>query len=159
MQSMDNALPAAALKALLAAVQPEPPGPEVTARIMRRIGKRLAAEPRCDASRGVIDIPRDSGWRAFVDGAEMKVLHDDGRTMTWLVRMEAGAVLDGHDHAGDEECLVLEGDFWLNDVRYGPGDYQIAFAGTRHQSARTDSGCLVFVRSPSPKTAHAGVHA
>ena len=29
--------------------------------------------------------------------------------------------------------------------------YQIAFAGSRHDSARSDNGGLVFVRSPSPR--------
>lgn len=141
-----------ALQRLLLDVAPEPPPADVAARIKRRVLKRVADGPHPDA-RGTIDIRRADGWRPLAEKAEMKVLHDDGITMTWLVRLEAGAVLQAHDHAGTEECLVLEGDFWLNDVRYGPGDYQIAFAGSRHESARSDDGCLVFVRSPSPRAA------
>ncbi len=146
-----------ALQSMLLDVAPEPPAPDVAARIMRRVLKRVADGPHPDA-RGMIDIRRADGWQPLADKAEMKILHDDGVTVTWLVRLESGAVLAGHDHAGTEECLVLEGDFWLNDVRYGPGDYQIAFAGTRHDSARSDNGCLVFVRSPSACASVAAVH-
>lgn len=146
------------LEQLLLEVAPEMPATDAAARIKRRVLKRVADGPHPDAA-GILDIRRAEGWQPFADKAEMKVLHDDGRIMTWLVRMEAGAALEGHDHEGTEECLVLEGDFWLNDVCYGPGDYQIAFPGTRHNSTRTVSGCLVFVRSPSPNAVHAGVHA
>jgi anti-sigma factor ChrR (cupin superfamily) len=89
----------------------------------------------------------------------MKLLHDDGRIMTWLVRMQTGAMLEGHDHEVSEECLVLEGDSWLNGVRYGPGDDQIASAGRRHNSARSEMGCPVFIWFPSPNAVHAGGHA
>jgi len=143
-----------ALERMLLDVAPEQPAPDVAARMRRRVLKRVADGPHPDAN-GLIDIRRADGWRPLADKAEMKVLHDDGVTLSWLVRLAAGAVLEGHDHAGTEECLVLEGDFWLNDVRYGPGDYQIAFAGTRHDSARSENGCLVFVRSPSVKAAPA----
>lgn len=154
----DAAMPAEAVEWMLLDVAAEAPAADVAARIKRRVLKRVADGPHTAAA-AMIDIRRADGWQPFADKAEMKVLHDDGVIMTWLVRMEAGAVLEGHDHEGTEECLVLEGDFWLNDVRYGPGDYQVAFAGTRHNSARSDNGCLVFVRSPSPKAAHAGARA
>lgn len=154
----DAAMPDEALELMLLDVEPEAPTADAAARIKRRVLKRVADGPHTDAT-GMLDIRRAEGWQPFADKAEMKVLHDDGLTMTWLVKMEAGAAIEGHDHAGNEECLVLEGDFWLNDVRYGPGDYQIAFAGSRHHSARTETGCLVFVRSPSPRAAHGGVHA
>jgi anti-sigma factor ChrR (cupin superfamily) len=153
----DAAMPNEALELMLLDVAPESPAADVAARIKRRVLTRVADGPHADAAQ-MIDIRRAEGWQPLADRAEMKVLHDDGQIMTWLVRMEAGAVLEGHDHHGDEECLVLEGDFWLNDVRYGPGDYQIAFAGSRHHSARSETGCLVFVRSPSPGAVHAGVH-
>jgi quercetin dioxygenase-like cupin family protein len=157
MKTIDEGpLPAAALEALLLDVAAAGPPDDVAARIRGRVLKRVADGPH-PAAPSTIDIRRADGWQPFAAAAEgraeMKVLHDDGLTMTWLVRLQPGCVLAGHDHAGTEECLVLEGDFWLNDVRYGPGDYQIAFAGTRHHSARTEGGCLVFVRSPSPQRA------
>jgi len=158
MKTIDAAMPDEALELMLLDVAPEMPAADAVARIKRRVLKRVADGPHTDAT-GMIDIRRADGWQPFADKAEMKVLHDDGRIMTWLMRMEAGGVIAGHDHEGNEECLVLEGDFWLNDVRYGPGDYQIAFAGSRHNSARTESGCLVFVRSPSPTATHSRAQA
>jgi anti-sigma factor ChrR (cupin superfamily) len=153
---VDPTLPDAALATVLLAVAPAEPAPEVAARIRRRVLARVTAGAHAPAA-AKIDVRRDEGWEPFagvVAGrAEMKVLHDDGLTMTWLVRLNAGAALDGHDHAGTEECLVLEGDFWLDGVCYGPGDYQVAFAGSRHHAARSDHGCVVLVRSPSPRPA------
>ena len=150
----DRPLSDAVLEAMLMEIEPVPPPKAMGARIRRRVRDRVNEGPR-PTEAGTIDIRRAAGWRplgtASGGKAEMKVLHDDGQTMTWLVRMSAGCTLEGHEHDGTEECLVLEGDFWLNDVRYGPGDYQIAFAGSRHHSARTEGGCLVFVRSPSPR--------
>jgi quercetin dioxygenase-like cupin family protein len=142
----------AALELLLLGIEPEPPAADAAARIRRRVLMRVADS---HAAVSMIDIRRAEGWQPLADKAEMKVLHDDGATMSWLIRMEAGAALEGHDHAGTEECLVLEGDVWLNDERHGPGDYQVAFAGSRHGCVRTDHGCLLFVRSPSPNRAAA----
>jgi anti-sigma factor ChrR (cupin superfamily) len=101
----------------------------------------------------------DEGWQPFGDAAQMKVLHDDGRTMSWLLRLQAGARLPAHEHDGPEECLVVSGDLWLNGECFGPGDYQVAAAGSRHDDVRSDRGCLLLVRSPSPQFAALRSHA
>jgi quercetin dioxygenase-like cupin family protein len=55
-----------------------------------------------------------------------------------------GAAVPHHGHRRDEECLMLAGDFFLDEVLLRPLDYQIAPAGTEHRSASTDTGLLVF---------------
>lgn len=146
MQSAGGALPDAALQALLLAVRPEVPGAEVAARIKRRVGARL------DASRSIVTVRRDAGWTPFFAGAEQKILFDDGVTQSWLMRLEAGAVLPKHDHdEGPEECLILEGEMWFNGERYGPGDYMVALQGSTHQETFSRTGAVMFLRTPSPR--------
>lgn len=144
----DAAIQDRVIESMLLGMAPEVPAADVAERIKRRVLERIA-EGGANAA-ALIEIRRAEGWQPLSDKVDMKVLHDDGVTLSWLVRMKAGAALEGHDHFGTEECLVLEGDVWLNEACHGPGDYQVAFAGSRHDCVRTDHGCLLFVRSPSP---------
>ncbi|MFZ5539213.1 MAG: cupin domain-containing protein [Pseudomonadota bacterium] len=142
---MNDVLPAPLTGALLAALAPEPPAR--ADRIRRRLLVRIASDARAARS-----LERTAGWLPFVAGADKKILFDDGRTMTWLVRMAPGAALPAHRHDdGDEECLVLEGTVAVNDITYGPGDYALALRGSEHRSLRTDTGALFLLRSPSPQ--------
>lgn len=153
----ERPLPDAQVEQLLRAVEPVAPPMEAAQRIRARVLSRVAADP---AAPKMTDIRLADGWQPFGDEARMKVLHDDGETMSWLVQLPAGSSLPGHDHEGAEECLVVSGDLWLDGERFGPGDYQYAAAGTRHHEVRSEGGCLLLVRSPSPRramgTAYAG---
>ncbi|MEW5880586.1 MAG: cupin domain-containing protein [Pseudomonadota bacterium] len=153
METTDPGLPQAAVERMLLDIAPEPLAPEAVARIKARLAERVAAEPR-PAAPQFIDIRADEGWRPLTDRTEMKILFDDGATLSWLVRMQPGARLDAHAHdAGPEECLVIEGELWLDGKRFGAGDYQLASRGTAHHRIHTESGCVLFVRSPSPRAA------
>lgn len=55
-----------------------------------------------------------------------------------------GAAVPCHGHRHDEECLMLAGDFLLDEVLLRPLDYQIAPAGTGHRVARTDAGVVLY---------------
>lgn len=155
MKTTERGLPPAAVERILLDVAPEPVAPDVAARIKARLAKRVAAAPRSTAPQ-FIDIRADEGWRPLTDRTEMKILFDDGATLSWLVRMQPGARLDAHAHdAGPEECLVVAGDLWLDGKRFGAGDYQFAPRGTAHHRIHTESGCVLFVRSPSPRAAAA----
>jgi anti-sigma factor ChrR (cupin superfamily) len=129
----------------------------VHARVLARIGApgvatSAAAPAVARGAGGFIDVLSQDGWQAFGEQAEMKDLFDDGVTRSWMVRLKAGAELPAHEHdEGPEECLVLQGDVWLDGRRMGPGDYQIAQQGSRHVRVRSETGCLLFVRSPSPR--------
>ena len=64
---------------------------------------------------------------------------------TYLMRMEPGAVTIEHEHALEEEFLVLEGDLVDSDgTVFVPGDFVRYEAGTRHHSS-TEKGCLLAV--------------
>ena len=131
--------------------------PEASARIKSRVIARIAQpaagapEPRSTpaaARPGFIDVLADSPWQSLAPGVEMKILFEDAAARSCMVRLQAGAQLPPHDHdEGLEECLVLQGDVWLGERHYGPGDYQLAERGTRHAKVRSDRGCVMFVRS------------
>jgi anti-sigma factor ChrR (cupin superfamily) len=140
---MSEALPRSATAVLLRAIAPEAPARA------HRIRDRLIARIASDANAARV-VGREAGWLPFVAGADRKILFDDGRTMTWLVRMAPGTALPSHRHdEGDEECLVLEGTVLVDDIAYAPGDYTLALRGSEHRSVRTDTGALFLLRSPS----------
>jgi anti-sigma factor ChrR (cupin superfamily) len=154
--SAEHPLPDARVEQLLQALEPEAPPAEVAQRIRTRVLSRVAVDPSVPKMK---DIRLADGWQPFGDVARMKVLNDDGETISWLAQLPAGCSLPQHDHEGAEECLVVSGDLWLNGERFGPGDYQFAAPGTRHDEVRSEGGCLLLVRSPSPQRASGRAYA
>ena len=137
------------LEALLCALAPLETSR--AAAIKSRLFERIAFEEAA-AHRQEITVVRaaEGEWTPFAPGVRAKVLFDDGRTRTWLARLEREASLPAHTHPADEECLLLEGTVYLSDVLMAPGDYQIARAGSRHTRVYSPNGCLLLVRSASP---------
>ena len=170
-------LPPAAITALLLDAAPVDVPGGLAARVRARLAERIAPTPVADElaakqaataphavaghAQAFINIRYADGWSPWPGAdskADMKTLFDDGITVSLLVRMAPGCELEGHDHVvGPEECLCVEGDVWLNGKRLAAGDYEVALPGTRHHRIRSDGGCLLFVRAPSPRAA--GQHA
>ena len=137
-----------ALEALLSAL--EPLAPLRAGAIKSRLMERVASEERDREAAGITVVRAAEGeWTALAPGVRTKVLSDDGRTRTWLARLERNARLPGHDHPADEECLMLEGTVYMGDILMAAGDYQIARAGSRHTGVYSPTGCLLLVRSAS----------
>ena len=110
---------------------------------------RIAAKAALETPLAGIHVARSNSgvWKAYADGIEVKTLwrSRQSRRSTYLLRMHPGAVMPMHDHKGDEETLVLEGDMQVNGVEFGPGDFQVAFAGTRHALITTRGGCVCLI--------------
>lgn len=89
-----------------------------------------------------------SGWRQFLPGIELKLLHLDKAQgiQTALWRMAAGARIPPHPHGQDEECFLLEGNLEHDGQRYGAGDYMVAPAGSRHGAITSPDGALMLIR-------------
>jgi anti-sigma factor ChrR (cupin superfamily) len=89
-------------------------------------------------------------WKEVSEGVLIKVLYVDTqkRTMTSLYKMLPGAHAVAHQHQGVEECYVIEGDFYVNDLRLGPGDYHRAEPGSIHDSLYSENGNLLLIISP-----------
>ncbi len=85
----------------------------------------------------------DTKW----DGIRVKSLYYDAerKIRTLLLRMEPGAVLPPHIHGATEQCLVLEGDAYCEDLSLKAGDYQCLPAHARHEKTGTVNGCLLLL--------------
>lgn len=83
-------------------------------------------------------------WLPFAPRIVRRLLHSDGRQAAMLYRTEPLAQVPHHGHGHDEECLMLEGELFLDDVLLGPGEFQLAPAGSEHHEVFTDTGCLLY---------------
>jgi anti-sigma factor ChrR (cupin superfamily) len=86
-------------------------------------------------------------WTEMAPGVTYTVLFEDpvAKRRSILVRAMPGSNYASHFHeAGHEECLVLEGDLIMGDLKLLPGDYHLAAQGSTHPPATTMSGCLLY---------------
>ncbi len=124
---------------LLAAPAVDPPS-ALWARVQRRINEE-ARPPEFS-----VHPEAARAWIRTGEGVEICQLWVDRERErhTLLIRMQPGAWLPAHRHAGPEECLVVRGD--LDDGRsyLRAGDYIRFEAGTRH-APTTHGGCTLFV--------------
>ena len=87
--------------------------------------------------------------RAYIEaecppGIRRRVLWTAGGEAALLYRADPGARVPGHAHGHDEECLMVQGELFLDDVLLQPGDYQLAPAGTGHRVTETDTGVIIY---------------
>lgn len=140
--------------ALLLAVNPAMP--ESTRADALR--SKVLAQIKTPAGRGPLSktVPGDAQeWIPITPLVDLKILHEDGRFRSILMRLQAGARLPPHDHAGDEECLVLEGEGYIGDIHLRTGDYHLARKGMQHGETYTATGALVFMRIATAEAAGA----
>jgi anti-sigma factor ChrR (cupin superfamily) len=118
-------------------------------KIMQRVGSGIGSSP---INGEVISILRESAWITLSKKLQVKLLHDDGITISWLLKMLPGGRLQPHEHAdGAEECMVLEGELSINGVKFKGGDYQIAHPGSVHFEVATEVGAMLFLKSPASR--------
>lgn len=125
--------------------------PEPTRAIRRRLMERVA-----DADRTHLTIDGDQGqWQPFREGVAIKLLREDGGTLSYLLRLARGATLPPHRHPCDEECIVLEGRLRVGtQIEIGPGGYHLAHGGALHATISTDTGATIFLRGAVPAASH-----
>ena len=89
---------------------------------------------------------RDSAraWDDFAPGLKRRLLWTEGGEASMLYHALPGAAVPRHGHGHDEECLMIEGEVFLDDVLLRRGDYQLAPAGTEHGAVGTDTGGVLF---------------
>lgn len=88
-------------------------------------------------------------WINIAPLVEMKILRrdDEQNNQTVLLRLQPNAVLHGHPHTLEEECLVLEGEISIGGHVIRQGDMHIAEPGCEHPDLTTAAGALLMVRS------------
>lgn len=120
--------------------------PEASARIKQSLMQKISE------SAAVRNVRRDEGWVKLGKNMQVKVLHDDGVSLSWLLKLLPGGGLPAHDHAeGAEECMILEGQLRINGEDFFAGDFQIALPGSVHHEVCSEHGSLVYLRSPSSR--------
>ncbi len=118
------------------------------------LARRLLARTRPPAAppREFVTVRQhDGAWRPLAPDVHEKLLVSAPGLYARLIRMAPGAVLPAHDHASDEECVVLEGEVWLGEEFCVAGEFHFAPSGRRHEAARTGRGCLLYIRSGAPQ--------
>ena len=105
--------------------------------------RESVVEPRAgDAPCTVRDA--DTGWPEFAPGIRRRVLWQRDGLAALLYHARAGAAVPMHTHGHDEECLMVQGELFLDDELLQQGDYQIAPAGTGHRITATDTGVVIY---------------
>lgn len=86
----------------------------------------------------------EATWADYAPGVKRRLLWQQGEQAAMLYHGLPGAAVPHHAHAHDEECLMLAGDFFLDEVLLRPLDYQLAPAGSEHRAAHTDTGVVIY---------------
>ena len=140
-QNTSNPITEGLVHTLLEAIEPQSLSPERALNLRARILNSVQQKPT------LVTVRHQEGvWVTIAPGVSTKLLHRSATAHSFLVRLAPGAALPAHDHEGEEECLLLEGDATLGDIHATPGDYQLAPSGTRHKTITTQDGALIFVR-------------
>lgn len=83
-------------------------------------------------------------WLDFTPGIRRRVLWQHDGQAALLYHAEPGASVPLHMHGHDEECLMVQGELFLDDTLLQEGDYQLAPAGTGHRITETDTGVILY---------------
>lgn len=133
------------------AIRPLPPDPALQTRVKRALMRRIAADstPR----HLTVQAAETASWRPFGPGLTIKVLHRDGDTLSYLVRLAPGASLPAHRHPVDEECVVLEGAVKVGALTIAAGGYHLGRRDLPHDRLESPTGALIFLRGAVPEAA------
>lgn len=115
----------------------------IRSRLMQRV--RHAATPRLTTIQA-----EDGEWRPFLPRVRIKTLQQTGQSMSYLLRLEPGAILVPHEHPQDEECFVLEGEVRFGDIVARAGAYHLAPKGLAHEAIVSDTGALLYLHGAIP---------
>jgi len=153
-QSNHSALDNDVIETLAEVQQPDSIPAALKARMKTDMMDKIRQDKACESTGFVTQRADDGKWIEVMSGAQYKVLHDDGNgldgVLSYLIKLDAGIELDGHNHPFDEECLMLEGDLTLGDLTLNKGDFHFAAAGMSHAHVSTQNGCIAFLRGPLP---------
>jgi quercetin dioxygenase-like cupin family protein len=146
----DPALDADIVDLLNDAAPPAPLDQAAMARVKRRVLARIAESQQVQhlTVRG-----EDGLWQPFGPGLGLKVLHEAGGVMSYLVRLAPGATLPPHRHPIDEECVVLEGSLRIGDLLVGAGGFHLGRQDVLHLPIVSEHGALIFLRGAPPDIA------
>jgi hypothetical protein len=89
-------------------------------------------------------LAADALWTPYAPRIERRLLWQQQGQAAMLYRTAAGAAVPCHRHRHDEECLMLAGELFLDDVLLRTLDYQLAPAGSMHDSVLAETPVLLY---------------
>lgn len=124
------------------------PSSELKHKLASRVAEDISS-PMKQAMKFYSLKANEGTWRETADGVMEKDLFVDPikGTVTTLIRMKPGTTCPSHRHVGVEECLVLEGDFRVNDEVFAAGDYRSAPPNSIDRFPSTINGNLLLIVS------------
>jgi quercetin dioxygenase-like cupin family protein len=109
------------------------------------VRESLPADSGSSSSAGLALVrDAEAGWPDFAPGIQRRVLWQHAGQAAMLYYAQPGAMVPNHMHGHDEECLMVQGELFLDDVLLQPGDYQLAPAGSGHRLTHTDTGVVIY---------------
>jgi len=91
---------------------------------------------------------REAKWRempGFPEGTKVKLLREDGKNKTYLIKLPEGFIGKPHVFSMSEQHFVLEGSYSDEEVVYGPGAYRFIPAGNAHDGTSSENGAIILV--------------
>ncbi len=104
-----------------------------------------------DPVSGSLTIRASEGeWVKLGGGVFTKHLFSDKSlgTVTTMFKLMPGAHMPSHRHLGVEQCMMLEGDFHVNDEVLGPGDFHCSLPYSIDDKLFTVGGALFLIIAP-----------
>jgi quercetin dioxygenase-like cupin family protein len=89
-------------------------------------------------------LDAQAGWPDYAPGIQRRVMWQRDGQAAMLYHTQPGASIPLHGHGHDEECFMVQGELYLDDVLLMQGDYQLAPAGSAHQTTQTDTGVVLY---------------
>jgi len=144
---------AAVVLSLALAPLEQEPSPAVREKLLARLTVESQDAGAVTASRQASGLQfltvraGEGEWQELFEGVLAKQLLVDRAkgTVTSLYKLLPGAHVPMHTHAGVEQCLVIEGDFHVNDEVLGPGDFTCAMTGSIHETSFTRGGTTLLI--------------
>ena len=122
-----------------------------SASLWQRLARRISGETGGAAPTPAPQDWKEPEWEEAAPGISVKLLATDTERdrVSMLVRLGPGVDYPPHSHAGVEELHLLDGELWIDDRKFYPGDYNRAEPGTSDKRVWSETGCTcVLITSP-----------
>lgn len=136
-------------------VEAATPPADLRSKLMARIATDAQPASKAKADSPALpthlDVLANQGnWLPLFEGGSCKLLFTEPTNgyVTTLLKLEPGARIPDHHHRGNEQCLIVSGEFRMNDRLYKPGDFTVALDGSDHQGIYTETGGILLLVSP-----------
>ncbi|HPQ42570.1 MAG TPA: cupin domain-containing protein [bacterium] len=83
--------------------------------------------------------------RGYPPDTKIKMLRNDGKNRTFVLKLPAGFSMQDHAHMVTEQHIILNGSYVSDNKAYGPGAYRLIPAHANHGPFTSTHGAIVLV--------------